>query len=105
LVCSEWEELSGDEAEAVLQEEAAFKSAVDNFEWNACQCLFDSHVEPTVSNNITYMGNKYGFFVPVRARAAPYSDAKVANRDGRDFGWEIAHGALRDARRFPSTRL
>jgi hypothetical protein len=64
--CREWEELSGDEAEAVIQEEAAFKRAVDNFEWNACQCLFDSHVEPTVAENITYMGNKYGFFVPVR---------------------------------------
>jgi hypothetical protein len=24
-----------------------------------------------------------------------YSDEKVANRDGRDFGWEIAHGAVR----------
>jgi hypothetical protein len=34
-----------------------------------------------------------------------YSDAKVANanRDGRDFGWEIAHAAV--SRRFPSTRL
>jgi hypothetical protein len=31
-------------------------------------------------------------------------DAKVANRDGRDSGWEIAHEAFRDARRFPSTR-
>jgi hypothetical protein len=36
---------------------------------------------------------------------APYSDGKVANRDVRDFGWEIAlTGPLRDARRFPSTR-
>jgi hypothetical protein len=32
------------------------------------------------------------------------SDAKVANRDGRDCGWEIATRPLRDARRFPSTR-
>jgi hypothetical protein len=31
--------------------------------------------------------------------AAPYSDGKVANRDFRDFGWEIAHGA--DTRRPP----
>jgi hypothetical protein len=29
---------------------------------------------------------------------------KVANRNVWDFGWEIAHGAFRDARRFPSTR-
>ena len=31
------------------------------------------------------------------------SDAKVANRNGRDFGWDIAQ-AVTDARRFPSTR-
>ena len=24
----------------------------------------------------------------------PYSDAQVANRNGRDFGWEIAHGTV-----------
>ena len=24
----------------------------------------------------------------------PYSDEKVANRNGRDFGWEIAHAAV-----------
>jgi hypothetical protein len=24
----------------------------------------------------------------------PYSDDKVANRNGRDFGWEIAHAAV-----------
>jgi hypothetical protein len=36
-------------------------------------------------------------------RTATYSDAKVANRD---FGWEMTHAArVRDARRFPSTRL
>jgi hypothetical protein len=33
-----------------------------------------------------------------------YSDAKVANRNVRDVGWEIAHTPFRDARRFPSTR-
>jgi hypothetical protein len=26
--------------------------------------------------------------------AVRYSDAKVANRDFGDFGWEIAHGAV-----------
>jgi hypothetical protein len=30
---------------------------------------------------------------PVRV-LGPYSDAKVANRNGRDFGWEIAHAAV-----------
>jgi hypothetical protein len=34
-----------------------------------------------------------------------YSNAKVANRNGRVFGWEIARTRpFRDARRFPSTR-
>jgi hypothetical protein len=36
-----------------------------------------------------------------------HSNAKVANHlslVGFPFGWEIAHGAVRDTRRFPSTR-
>ena len=33
------------------------------------------------------------------------ADEKVANRDGRDFGWQTAREAVRDARRFPSTGL
>jgi hypothetical protein len=38
--------------------------------------------------------------------AEPYSDEKVANRNGGlEFGGEIAHAAFRDARRFPSPRL
>jgi hypothetical protein len=31
--------------------------------------------------------------------------AKVAKRNVRDFAWEIAHEAVRDARRIPSTRV
>jgi hypothetical protein len=42
---------------------------------------------------------------PLAARSLSYSDERVANRNGRDFGWEIAHAAFRDARRFPSPRL
>jgi hypothetical protein len=30
----------------------------------------------------------------VRARDLPHSDATVANRNGRDFGWGVAHGAV-----------
>ena len=33
------------------------------------------------------------------------SGEQSANRDVRDFRWGIAQGPLRDARRFPSTRL
>jgi hypothetical protein len=31
---------------------------------------------------------------PPRAMRVAYSDAKVANRNGRVFGWEIAHAAV-----------
>jgi DNA-directed RNA polymerase sigma subunit (sigma70/sigma32) len=42
--------------------------------------------------------------IKVRARP-PHSGGKVASRNVSGFGWEIAHAAIRDARRFPSPGL
>jgi hypothetical protein len=39
------------------------------------------------------------------ADGTPCSDAKVANRNGRGFGWDELTRPFRDARRSPSTRL
>lgn len=38
---------------------------MEAFQWNACKSLFDSYQADTVPDAVKYMGNKFGFFVPV----------------------------------------
>ena len=38
---------------------------IEEFEWNACQSLFDTHVAATVPEALQYMGNNFAFFIPV----------------------------------------
>lgn len=43
---------------------AALAASQENPEINPKQCLFDSRVAPTLKDNMHYMQQKYGFFLP-----------------------------------------
>jgi hypothetical protein len=51
------------------------------------------------SHSLSCTPHAFGYF-PAPGEATSYSDGKVANRNGRDSGWEIAHATI--LCRFPS---
>jgi hypothetical protein len=61
---------------------------------------------PPTMLSVTRLYDATGWYRPQTGACASedgrYSDGKVANRDGRDFGWEIAHAAV--SRRPPISR-
>mmetsp|Transcript_502 Transcript_502/g.883 ORF Transcript_502/g.883 Transcript_502/m.883 type:complete len:395 (-) Transcript_502:778-1962(-) len=60
----EWEEMSGEEAEDVVAMQEERLKEIEEFEWNGCTSLFDTHVADSVPEALTYMGNKFAFFIP-----------------------------------------
>jgi 5-methylcytosine-specific restriction endonuclease McrA len=37
---------------------------IEEFAWTGCTSLFDNHVADSVPEALTYMGNKFAFFIP-----------------------------------------